>query len=322
MNTINNPTNEITLDFAAYCADRAGSIPKTDGNGESDYSFRLDGQLRKRLDGVPGLYRFARAYTSGIVPYQKREAMSRCTLVTSASFPKLYRMSEKCARTLGIGLPTMFVEPNVQLINAWTFAFSDSAPIIVLTSALVERFTDEQLLFVIGHECGHIHNRHGIYSSIVHLIINGGILGATLGGVAASVMQLLSASARLAILAWNRAAEITCDRAGMLCTGELDSALSSFASFLSGGMMNGVELPSSEEALLQLNAVKETPVRLLELMTDHPIPARRMLAAKAFFMSEPFIKQYPSLKGDGKTLSKQELDDKCESYVRLSKDEK
>ena len=53
-------------------------------------------------------------------------------------------------------------------MNAMTFGTNDDAFILV-HSALVDHFDDEELLSVIGHECGHIHNDHVVYLTTLHL---------------------------------------------------------------------------------------------------------------------------------------------------------
>ena len=37
-------------------------------------------------------------------------------------------------------------------------------------SALVDHYSDEELLTVIGHECGHIHNSHVVYLTALHYL--------------------------------------------------------------------------------------------------------------------------------------------------------
>jgi len=305
---VNNPTAEIALNFPGYCETRGGS-----GMGPAAYSFSLDESLRKRLDRVPGLYRLCRAYCAGEIPRQKRMAQMNSTRVSPSQFGEIYQMTLDCARTLGIGVPDVYLLSDAALVNAWTYAFDDEAPVVFITSALVERFTRDELKFTIGHECGHIHCRHGVYSTAASILEMAGTLGA--GGLGAGLAALLSVSMRLALLSWIRAAEVTCDRAGMLCVGDAGPALTTLSKFMSGAIFGEGEL-SPEEAAGQLESVKETPVRLLELSYDHPIPARRILAAKAFAESEVFSRAHPE-RGAANPIDKERLDQLCAGYVRL-----
>ena len=60
---------------------------------------------------------------------------------------------------------------------------------------------------MIGHECGHVHNQHVVYLTALYYLTH--FVGA--------FIQWAVQPAIIALRAWQRRAEITCDRAGMLC---------------------------------------------------------------------------------------------------------
>ena len=74
----------------------------------------------------------------------------------------------QCAETLGIAPPQVYIVNSPQL-NAATYGTNDDS-FIMVHSALVDHFTDEELLSVIGHECGHIHNNHVVYLTTLHYL--------------------------------------------------------------------------------------------------------------------------------------------------------
>src|SRR5215469_12338980 len=84
-------------------------------------------------------------------------------------YPQIYAMAQKCAERLGIGIPQVYIIFNPTL-NAYTLAAEGTGDMIVIHSALVEACTPDELHFVIGHECGHIHNQHCIYNSLGQLL--------------------------------------------------------------------------------------------------------------------------------------------------------
>ena len=100
------------------------------------------------------------------------------------------------------------------VLNAATYGTNDDAFVLV-HSALVDHMSDAELLNVIGHECGHIHNNHVVYLTAMHYLTH-------LAGLFA---KSLSMPAMLGLRAWSRRAEITCDRAGALCAKDVDVAL-------------------------------------------------------------------------------------------------
>src|SRR5215510_10434095 len=79
-------------------------------------------------------------------------------------------------------------------------------------SALVDHFSDEELLNVIGHECGHIHNSHVVYLTALYYLSH----------VDAFLVRQIALPAELSLRAWSRRAEVACDRAGLLCARNLE----------------------------------------------------------------------------------------------------
>ena len=108
-------------------------------------------------------------------------------------------------------MPTLYVSPNIGSLNAHTFGTTDD-PYIVVNAALIDHLSEPELLDVIGHECGHIQNNHVVYMTTLHFLTH-----------AANMFLRWSVKpAVLALNGWARRAEITCDRAGLICTRDLD----------------------------------------------------------------------------------------------------
>src|SRR6202012_3083690 len=85
-------------------------------------------------------------------------------------FPRMHRLGTQGAETLGFNTPTLYIT-NSPVMNPMTFGTNDVSFIIV-HSALVDYFTDDELLSVIGHETGHIHNNHVVYLSALFYLRN------------------------------------------------------------------------------------------------------------------------------------------------------
>ena len=127
--------------------------------------------MRKRLGAIKPLRAVIEAMLSYIVRLQKQIQQMGAVAVGPKQFPEVYALGEDCARRLGIGVPQIFVFYS-PILNAYTLAAEDNAPIIVVSSALVKAYTPDELKFVIGHECGHIHNLHGVYNTLVVILTN------------------------------------------------------------------------------------------------------------------------------------------------------
>lgn len=139
--------------------------------------------------------------------------------VTPRQCPDLHAKLQVACTTLGVDMPELFVQQN-PVVNAFTGGVKN--PIIVLHSALIERLTDEEVLGVVAHEVGHIHAEHVLYLTAARLLealANVAIASAPVAGL---VAQILSGTMRAALLAWARRAELSCDRAALLVTQDVD----------------------------------------------------------------------------------------------------
>lgn len=310
-----NPTDDINLNFADYVRERSSRIGKHLQGGIPDYAFASDYATRQKIAAIPGAFQLGKAITSQVVPRQRQMYNMSGLRVGPNQFPEIYQMVRDCSELLGIGIPTTFITAELGVLNAFALAIEDAEPMIVLNSSIVERMTPQELKAVIGHECGHVHNNHGIYNVFANLLING--IGASIPGIR-EILALVSLPLRVAIQTWSRAAEVTCDRAGVLCCGEADSTISAQSKLLSGGLLSDHQI--NVDALLeQYDSLRSSPVRMLELLNTHPAGVRRILAAKEFINSQVFYDWHPELKEpDMHLYSKDELDAHCAKYVSVS----
>jgi len=309
-----NPTQNLNVSFDAYVRERQKNSDTHMDAGIPDYAYSSDYIIRQKIKAMPGVYPFFKAVTSQLVPVMKQQTNLSSLMVGPNQFPEIYKMAEDCARLLGIGIPTVFIQPNLGEFNAYAIAFDDESPAIILNSSIVERLTPGELKTIIGHECGHIHNNHGIFNTAASII-----LGTTMSAIPLSqqIIQLLSTPLRLMFSAWSRAAEVTCDRAGIICADNMEDSVSAFGKMLSGAVLTKNEV-NIDAVLKQYDKLRATPVRLLELEYSHPVTVRRIFAVKEFMNSDVLYRWRPEWKEPGKKLvSKQELDTRCEKFINV-----
>ena len=142
-------------------------------SGAPDYCFSLDRTLHQRLDSITLLRKFAASMLAFHVKLQKQLKQLLGVAVGPNQFPKLHAMGESAPagdRSAGDFHRGWGLQPN-----AYTYAFEDREPIVVLTRGLVDVMNEQELLFIIGHECGHIHNMHGVYQNMVVLTASNAI---------------------------------------------------------------------------------------------------------------------------------------------------
>ena len=99
--------------------------------------------------------------------------------VSENQLPALYKAMEDASKLLDIDItPELYVQSSSQA-NAYTLALSqkDTKPIVVVTSALLDRCSDEEVEAIIGHELGHLKCSHSLYLTL------GGLASAPLRGI-------------------------------------------------------------------------------------------------------------------------------------------
>lgn len=319
-----NPTSEISVDFRQFAKERTERYESHLLNGVPDYSFKMDYTLRKNIDAIPGAKKILTALASYHTAEEIRRQNMNSIRVSANQFPKIYQMTKECAETLGIGMPTVYVENSPGVMNAYTCASDENNPVIVIYSSLIERLTDAELKAIIAHECGHIHNNHGIYNTVELMFLNSSYSAAmvALGGLAIIVSELVLNSLVMALRTWSRAAEVTCDRAAAICCGEADSFASAFAKLSSGGML-GYEEVNIDEFLKQYDDIRDSAVRFGELMSTHPLPVKRAIVAKDFVnKSEIYYKWHPEqLDPSLALLNRREMDFRTNEVINVHRKE-
>lgn len=276
---VENPTNAVDLDFAHYVDRRKQELAPHLQGDVPDYSFGMDGKLRRQLAAMGPIRMLAKLMVSTAIPYQ-RQRFAMFGVAVGAPVSGNLQLGEDCARLLGIGIPQIFIAPD-ETRNAFTWATDDAAPLIVITNSLIEVLTPEELKFVIGHECGHIHNLHGIYNAAVEMLVNPvaklmmtqmSLSGLTPGSVEL-VSNLIRGGLQLFMLRWSRCAEITCDRAGVICCGDIKVAQHALVKLVIGGSEQLKDI-NIDEYVKQLDQIKSGTVTLLGTGANTPVDSK------------------------------------------------
>jgi len=227
--------------------------------------------------------------------------------VNEHSFPYLHKMVKHCADTLRIPMPYVVVS-NALDFNAFTTG-SDKEPYIVLGSMLVKALNEEQLHFVIGHECGHIAMGHVIYQSVVNVL-------AMLAKTVPILGEIVNSTAGIALNAWSRRSEITADRAGLLCCGDLEVAQRALLQ-LEMGLIN-TEDANIADYLQSSKQYRNGSIirRLGEYSEAHPILSKRMEALE-LFMGSSLLHRIAGQKPPQNATNDRELERRIEKLVRV-----
>lgn len=320
-----NPTDSIDLNFAEYVDRRQRQLAAHAPGEVADYSFAMDGTLRRQIAAIGPVRSIAQVFVSTSSPLARQHYTMYGVAVGPKILPHIHAMGEDCARRLGIGVPQIFVL-NQGNPNAFTLATNDTEPVIVLTSSLVSQLTPDELKFVIGHECGHVHNLHGVYNTAVVMLVNPAArvlfqqlvsFGTTIDMVK-MLAGVLQESLRLFMLRWSRCAEITCDRAGLICCGDLRTAEQALLKLVIGGdkALSGIDV---DEYLKQLKQIRAAPISLQEYRQTHPLIAKRIEALRVFADCAVLHEWRPEMKTEIAPLTRDEADRRCEEIIGILK---
>lgn len=214
--------------------------------------------------------------------------------VSKKNYPEIYEIVEECADTLGICVPYVIISNSVSGMNAST-AGTDHFAFIAMSSMLPMLLNKDELRFVIGHECGHLVMGHVVYHTAMNLM---GIAGGLLPIVGPIIAKTIS----YPLNAWSRRSEISADRAGLICCGDLGVAKRTLIKLEAGFMnVNGLDIDAYVKDSTRLHSSLGLG-EIKELLYSHPIIPKRVKALDLFYRSQIYAKINPSADNQGKHL--------------------
>jgi len=177
------------------------------------YEHPFDSRARKSLEKTPGLSLvFKKINEYGIDRLFRFRCTANAIRITHRNFPAIYSAFETACETLAVDpMPSLYLIHGEGYIRTLTIGVTE--PIVIVNVDAIERLTEQEWLYVLGHELGHIKSSHLLYhqTAIVLPILGKFIASSTLGlgGIATNGIEL-------ALYQWMMMAKLTCDRAGLL----------------------------------------------------------------------------------------------------------
>jgi Zn-dependent protease with chaperone function len=242
-----------------------------------DFQHPWDANATEALKSVPGIdLVISKIMEYGLERIFYLNNTASNVRVTERQFPRLYRSLGWGCKILNIEEPELYIAVD-PVPNAFTYG--RTRPFITMTSGLVDMLDDEERFFVIGHELGHIKAGHVLYTVIARNIAE---IIALIGQATLGIGALLGQSLVVALLDWYRKAELTADRAGLLCIQDLDPCIRTFMK-LAGGASRLYPEMDRTEFIKQIRDYDEADFSLLNqaykiILTTyrtHPFPILR-----------------------------------------------
>jgi Zn-dependent protease with chaperone function/uncharacterized tellurite resistance protein B-like protein len=236
-------------------------------------------------------------------PHNARKQLLASGLkLTRGMAPKLYQVADHCRKALQLKSDVEVYVVQDAAFNAACFAPVAKKTLLFVTSALVERFSLRELAFVIGHEMGHYLFEHTRFP-IDYILSHG--------------EGYLSPLHAMKLFAWTRSAEVTADRAGLVCCRDFATAANTFFKLSSGITSAAVDF-SLQEYLKQLKDIQQEIDKgegdPRDWFSSHPFSPLRVKALEIFNRSQA----YHSLIGkEGGFVSKKELEIQVASLMEI-----
>lgn len=199
--------------------------------------------------------------------------------VTETSYPRVDNLRKKAKDRLSVSFDFPIFIKRDWNYNAYTTG--SKAPIMVLHSSVVEDFTDEELLFIIGHEMGHRKSKHTMFHLMATNIFN---IASKFGYLGEIAMQSLI----IALKEWERKSELTADRAGYIANQNKRASMNALYKLMGMPFLHNDDKGYKfqfEDALLQAQSLYENlhnskyqkfVYALLTCQIDHPWTVERI----------------------------------------------
>lgn len=250
---------------------------------------RRDRDLRSKLvedDGVKRAQKKIDEETSGYGFYGRRRLLTGALRLTRSMSADVGAALDHCREVLSFDEALeVYVKPD-PTFGAFMMRGPWGPLALGLTSSLVEGFSPAELRFVVGHELAH--------ARLDHLSLPMP-LTATIEDLAG---PLVSRATAIELFLWCRSAEISADRAGLVCARDLHAAATAFLK-LSSGLTRASVTGDLSSYTAQVDTLASTPVArqkprddddTLECFNTHPYAPLRMRALVAYAKSDAFDK--------------------------------
>jgi tellurite resistance protein len=247
----------------------------------TDFRSRHDAELERQLLEDTVVKRQVEASAKDQLGTRRR-LLSTSLRVSRGMSRRLDEVLGRCVDALGVETAVeTYVFPDAAF-NAACARPEDQRVFLLLSSGLLEAFDDDELAFVVGHELGHHlfdHHKFPLHALLEHA-------------------QPPTGPLAMMVFAWSRYAEVSADRAGLLCSSGFEAAAKSFFK-LASGLKGGLVEMKPDALLQQLGDFREELGRepssdekpKADWFATHPFSPLRLRAARSFVGSQLFGKK-------------------------------
>ncbi|ACY97129.1 peptidase M48 Ste24p [Thermomonospora curvata DSM 43183] len=199
--------------------------------------------------------------------------------------------------------------------NAMTIG--SGKPFIVLSTGLIELLDDEELRYVVGHEVGHILSGHAVYRTMLLILTS---LGARLAWL--PLGNLAIGAIVIGLQEWQRKAELSADRAGLLTSQDPDAVKRALMKIAGGPRLAEMNTDAFHRQAREYDAAGDVRDGLLKflnlLQRSHPYPVVRFAEIDKWASGPEYRRilegDYPRRDGDEEAKVTDEIRNAAKAY--------
>lgn len=190
----------------------------------SEYEHAFDKEAMKTLKKVPNLELVVKKVNEfGLDKIVYMESLANKIRVSAEQFPEIDRLFTAARKILDIPYHVdLYIEQSFSF-NA--YATGVEKPQVTVTTELINHFTSEELLFVLGHELGHVKSEHVLYHQMGRYF---SIIAEILANATLGLGRVLSVGLQVALFDWIKKSEFSADRAGVLVAQNDEASMKAF----------------------------------------------------------------------------------------------
>ena len=190
----------------------------------SIFLWAQDGQAMAKLQSISALHSVATS-VSEKVGRPWIESTFNGIRLGPRQFADIWVRAVLAARILGLAkMPDVYISGDSQW-NTYTYG-TDTSAFVVLGTAILNNFQNDEMVFVLAREMGHCRAGHALWKTVARFLVGddsvrkGLLSGGVLNAISLSPTKWVQDAVDLPLMAWSRQADITADRAGLLAIGD------------------------------------------------------------------------------------------------------
>jgi Zn-dependent protease with chaperone function len=218
------------------------------------------------------------------------ESTFNSILATEKRYPRVYELGRIAAQRLVVKeLPSVYVELDRGYQSA-TYGSEHDA--FVNVGSFLPRFlNDQELLFVLGHEVGHLACQHALWTTVSMFLVGqqrSNLMAEGVMGFLSNPLKIVESGVESIVTNWMRVADFTADRAALLVVGSFDTAKRAIF-LLHLKSRKELDEMDIDEWVSQAEAQDQSMSKLSQMMTSAtPYLGTRLIELRKFAQSPQY----------------------------------